>query len=137
MKGLMLPFAWDVLPNSAVVPLLSSSDTQQSLLYLEIAGDGSTAYLRMDDGTNTLSVVFEWDADTEYNICGRYNADTSAARVGYSSGSWTWGTEGSFDGALVVGTDIHIAYSGGYPFDYADIIGYDDDHGESFIEANY
>jgi len=84
--------------------IVSVQDSATSLLFMDSAG------LKSTDGTNTATVNPSFVADVEIEIAVRWSTALNELQVGYSDGTWVWGSAVSYDGGFTLGTYINSYY---------------------------
>lgn len=114
--------------------LLSVADSATNLLYID------SGNLQATDGTNTATVDPNYTADQKIRFFVYWDKVQDVLGVGYRTlpgGSFTWGTEQSYDDAFTSGSNLNLFYGGDHNWDIHDIGIYNKHKGQSYYEDNY
>lgn len=91
------------------------------------------------DGASGVAVDLAWTAAAEYLLAVRWNTALNKRQLGIKpvgSGSWTWGTEGTYDGAFASSNVIELKTSAG-PIKVSLLSVYEEDKGAAWLGSNF
>lgn len=111
-------FASTSIPNSGSLAIWSTADSATSVLYIDRTAGGQLQ-MNSTDGTNTVTTnLSEWTAGDSitFKVTGHKNRN----KLNHYSSTDGWGTAGSYDGVVTLGTNHRIGYSSAYPFSLKD-----------------
>jgi len=95
-------------------PIISARDSAFSLLYVN-NGSRLVSY----DGTTQANQSDAITRDVKHYIAVRWSKSGNKLQVGVgiSPSTIVWGTAVAYDGAFILGNDLHIGYNNEYPFE--------------------
>jgi hypothetical protein len=130
---LKMGFDESVLPsaNHGVLTVRESANSIMNFTHTQIKA--------WDTASNVASVSQPaWSYGDELIIVEHHPSSTDKFRIGYKhSGSWTWGSEQTYDGAFTLATYLQLAYANDYPMWIEYIKIYDRAQSTAWIEGRF